>query len=68
MIVSTYCRIENAAGGVWASDRAFIKAVQAILQPTTCRPHEWRAFRHGFIREVLAERDDQRVMCLKWRM
>jgi len=66
MMFSTYCRIENAAGGVWASDRAFIKAARAMIRPDARRSFKWRARRHRLYRNALAERNVYRHACIKW--
>jgi hypothetical protein len=52
-----YMRIERAAGGVHASDRALIRAARKILAPSVRRDRSARAARHALYREVTRTRN-----------
>lgn len=62
MPYSQYCRIESIAGGVMASDRAFIRAARSRLRPDAARSAdpEVRRLRHEYYREGLAMRERAR--------
>lgn len=61
---SQYCRIETAAGGVFCSDREFIKAARALFHDGAMH-HEWRARRHAFLRRGIAMLHESRAQAIK---
>ena len=56
-----YCRIETRAGGVWSSDRAFIRAAWNFFNVDGRSP-EQREFRRAFYEALFAERDKTRAL------
>jgi len=56
-----YVRIETRAGGAFASDKDFIRAVYKTLKPSA-RKHQHRAARHSIIRAALEHRENARNM------
>ena len=62
-----YYDVELEAGGIWTSDKAWIKACHAQLGPTG-RLNKYRKDRHLWIRSNLEQRDKQRELCHKFRM
>jgi len=52
----TYCRIEALAGGLWASDRAFIRAAWSKLNKDA-QSKEGRIFRQAFYSALFETRD-----------
>ena len=56
---SVYCRIETAAGGVYASPRALVRATRARFRPEALT-REHREARHAYIRSVLRHNDHAR--------
>jgi hypothetical protein len=57
MMYSQYLRIETKAGGVYCSDREFIKACHSILSKKG-KSAARRATRHNWIRQGLKHKAD----------
>lgn len=62
-----YCRIETAAGGLWCSDRAFIRQCLALLAPGW-HARKFREARHKWIREHLKTREAARNTFVRFRL
>lgn len=54
MMFGQYCRIETRAGGVFTSNRQFIRSALAMLRPRSRFNREYRTARHQWLREGLA--------------
>jgi len=61
MMFAQYCRIETAAGGVFTTDRQFIRAALAMIKPRSRYARELRQARHQWLREGLAMLRDARA-------
>mgnify|MGYP003683695477 CR=1 FL=1 len=63
----TYCRVEAAAGGVYASPRAMIRALRSKLT-TGAKTRENREKRHAMINDMLRQQGDQLAMIRSHRL
>lgn len=59
MMFSQYCRIESAAGGVFCTEREFIREAHKLLSKTG-KSHDQREARHAWLRDGLKMRLDAR--------
>jgi len=67
MSFSTYLRVEHRAGGAWASDRAFIRAMRSCLSGFG-RSRDGRELRRQFFAAGFEHRADARDLCAQHRL
>jgi hypothetical protein len=60
---SQYCRIETQAGGVFCTNREFIRAARTLLHDGAMH-HDWRSRRHAWLRAGLAMLEKNRAEAL----
>ena len=63
----TYCRVESAAGGVYASPRAMIRALRSKLT-AGAKTREHREKRHAMINDMFRQQGDQLAMIRRFRL
>lgn len=63
---ATYCRIETAAGGAFASPRALIRAARSRFKPEALT-REHREARHAYLRSVLRHNSNARDLVRHFR-
>ncbi len=57
MMYAQYCRLESKAGGVFATDRKFIRACLSVIRKRSRYSRKSRTLRHKWIREGLKLKD-----------
>ena len=60
MPYSQYCRIESIAGGVFASDRDFVRAALSLFRPEKRYCRELREVRHEWLMDGLRMMQESR--------